>query len=332
MLRFQIYRLGNTNPDYLLRSCTAVTEKPTRLGAQTASCSNSLPLMKLSRSSVASSALMYLRCCQPSMGLDDCSNWKSKQKNTPFQWWCDPHNVFRSKGGCICPVSCASLPEINSNLSINMTGGGHSTELPELIKHIQCVWFYVNHEHRCHFLSRAHVLKAKHAFKMWPSQIIDHRTPPCLAPFKKETGFKPVNLCPPAAPSGQYWVAGHQTGSPEQEKKPASMNTERCVALASHWAGLPDALAGFQTAITGGRVGILMCNCSLTWTNGLPVIKNGPRMPVKGALSKSINKFIPNESWQPLSLEADTRWAGDAQVGGKNEEFNWFPKKGVSPL
>lgn len=138
---------GNTNPDYLLRSCTAVTEKPTRLGAQT------LPLMKLSRSSVAPSALMHLRCCQPTMGLDDCSNWKSKQKNTPFQWWCDPHTVFRSEVGCICPVSCASLPEINSNLSINMIGGGRSTEL----KHIQRGWLYVNHVHRCHLQSKARI-------------------------------------------------------------------------------------------------------------------------------------------------------------------------------
>lgn len=266
---------------------------------------------------------MYLRCCRPTMGLADCRNWQSKQKNTPFQWWCDPHNAFRSKAGCICPVSCASLPGINSNLSINMIGGGRSTEL---IKHIQRVWLYVNHVRR-HLLSRAHLLKAKHAFKMWPSRIIDHSPP-----LQKGNWLQASKFMSTCCTIWTIFCSRAPDRLPRAGKKPASMNTERCVALASHWAGLPDALAGFRTAITGGRVGILMCNCSLTWTNGLRVIKNGPRTPVKGALSKSINKFIPNESWWSLSLEADTRWAGEAQVGGKNEKFNWFPEKGLSPL
>lgn len=75
--------------------------------------------MKLSRSSVDLSALMCMWCCQAALGLDDCSK---RQKNAPFQWWCDPHTVFRSKVGCTCLVSCASLPEINGKFSISTIG------------------------------------------------------------------------------------------------------------------------------------------------------------------------------------------------------------------
>lgn len=160
---------------------------------------------------------------------------------------------------------------------------------------------------------------------MLPSQIIDHRTrsPPLPPrPFKNETGFRPVNLCPPAAPSGQYSVARHQTGSREQGEKSLLLWLQSVTLGWTSWR--------FSWALNRycvGLVGILMCNCSLTWANGLRVIKNGQRTSVKGALSKSINKFIPNESWQPLSLLADTRWAGEAQVVGKMRNLIGFLRK-----
>lgn len=134
---------------------------------------------------------------------------------------------------------------------------GHSTEL---LKHIQCVdnlvtWIMYN------TLISVACIQDVTTINHW-SQDCPH-----LAAFENESGFRPVNLYPPAAPSGPHSVAGHQTGSREQEKKACLYKCERYMALASHGAGLPDDLAVLRTAIVGGRVGILIDNCSITNLN-----------------------------------------------------------------
>lgn len=182
---------------------------------------------------------------------------KKKQKqNTPFQWWCDPHTVFRSKVGCTCPGSCASLPEINSNFSISAFGLD-LTELPELVKHIQRADNLVTWIIYIALISVAciqDVTTANH----W-SQACPHQKRIRLQASKF------ISTC------CTIWAPV----SRGKKKKACFYECERYVALASHWAGLPDDLAALRTAAVGGGVGIVINNCSITWTNGLRVIKMG---------------------------------------------------------
>lgn len=102
----------------------------------------------------------------------------------------------------------------DNNNNNNNNWFGQSTEL---VKHIQCVDNLVIWIMYATLVSVA-CIQGVTTTNHW-SQDCPH-----LAAFKNESGFRPGNLDPPAAPSGPHSVAGHPAGSREQEKEPASMN------------------------------------------------------------------------------------------------------------
>lgn len=106
---------------------------------------------------------------------------------------------------------------------------GHLTKLPELVKHTQCVDHLAISIMYITLISVACIQDVTTTTHWWQDC-------PHLATFTNKSGFRALNLYPPAAPSGPHSVAGHQTDSPWAGKKPPSKSAS--VTLLLHHTGL----------------------------------------------------------------------------------------------